>query len=273
MKIISRAQWGAKRTPNAPRPLSAVTGFYVHYHGTPPPASTGVWVPKNIEAIHLGNGWNNGVGYHFVVDQAGAIYEGRGWGNVGAHSPPHNTDGIGVYVAVGGDQKPTDAALRSVRWLYDEACRRTGKALYKRWHGYDYPTACPGPHLIAWVKAGMPRQGGAASTASTKTYDRDDVRRFQRVHGLKDDGYWGKDTEKQAQAIRRCLKPGLKRSKWDLVRYWRLRLSRKPRSEQSSVEMRKGIQWALKVESDGIWGPATDAAWHAIRDQHKMKGV
>lgn len=122
-------------------------------------------------------------------------------------------------------------------------------------------------------KPSAPSAGSTVSTVSTKTYTRDNVRRFQRVHGLTDDGYWGKDTERQAQAIRRTLKPGMKRGKWDLVRYWRLRLSRKPRSEQSSVEMRKGIQWALNVKSDGIWGPATDAAWHAIRDQHKMKGV
>lgn len=167
MKIVSRSQWGARVGPNTPRPLSRLTGFYVHYHGGPPPASTGSWVPKNIEAIHLGNGWQ-GVGYHFVVDQAGTIYEGRGWDYVGAHSPPHNTDGLGVYVAVGGDQQPTEAAKRSVRWLYDEACRKTGKTLYKRWHGYDYPTACPGPHLIAWVKAGMPTTGAPDTGTTTE---------------------------------------------------------------------------------------------------------
>lgn len=166
MKIIPRTEWGAKRTPRAPRPIQRVTGFYVHYHGGPPPTGVGVWVPRNIEAIHLANGWNNGVGYHFMVDQAGTIYEGRGWDNIGAHSPPHNTDGLGVYVAIGGDQKPTDAALASVRALYDEACKKTGRTLYKRWHGYDYPTACPGPHLIAWVKAGMPVTGKTSTPAA-----------------------------------------------------------------------------------------------------------
>lgn len=152
-----------------------------------PPTGVGVWVPRNIEAIHLANGWNNGVGYHFMVDQAGTIYEGRGWDNIGAHSPPHNTDGLGVYVAIGGDQKPTDAALASVRALYDEACKKTGRTLYKRWHGYDYATACPGPHLIAWVKAGMPVKSTtpAASTPKRDEYDMaslDDLRKIVREH-------------------------------------------------------------------------------------------
>lgn len=175
MKIISRTEWGAKpwRSGYSTRPMSAVSWFLVHYHGGPPPASTGVWVPRNIEAIHLGNGWS-GVGYSFMVSQSGEIYEGRGWDKVGAHSPPHNTDGIGVYVAIGGDQEPTEAAKASVRWLYDEASRRAGRSLRKSWHGYDYATACPGPKLIAWVKAGMPTTTSIGSS-NTPTPQKDEI--------------------------------------------------------------------------------------------------
>jgi hypothetical protein len=91
-----------------------------------------------------------------VVDLAGNIYEGRGWNLVGAHCPDHNRTGYGVYVAVGGQQTPTPAALNSVRWLYDEACNRTNKDLRKTYHGANYPTECPGQHLIDWVNQGMP---------------------------------------------------------------------------------------------------------------------
>lgn len=170
MKIISRPQWGAKAWRGTPysTPLSSRTHFLVHYHGGPPPQSEGPWVPKNVEAIHLGNGWS-GTGYNFMVGQDGKIYEGRGWSYVGAHCPGMNTKGIGVYVAIGGNQQPSEAAKRSVRWLYDEANRKTGRTLYKSWHGNHYATACPGPHLIAWVKAGMPATGtpGTPSTGST----------------------------------------------------------------------------------------------------------
>jgi hypothetical protein len=126
----------------------------IHYHGGVPKASAGVAVPREIEAIHLANGWS-GVGYNFVVDQEGVAYEGRGWNLIGAHCPGHNTTGIGIYIGIGADQTPSDAALRTARALYDEACQRTGKQLTKSYHGFDYATECPGPKLIAWVKAGM----------------------------------------------------------------------------------------------------------------------
>lgn len=170
MKIISRSEWGAQpwRSGTTTRPLSALSRVLIHYHGGPPRATSGAAVPKEIEAIHLANGWS-GVGYHFVVSQAGEIFEGRGWDKVGAHCPGHNTDGLGIYIGVGGDQEPTEAAKRAARWLYDEACRRTGKSLMKSWHGYDYPTECPGPKLIAWVKAGMPVSGAAATTPAKPT--------------------------------------------------------------------------------------------------------
>ena len=106
------------------------------------------------------------------------------------------------------------------------------------------------------------------TAAVAQTYTREDVARLQRVLGLEDDGLWGNLTEKQAQAIRRCLKPGMKRSAWDRLRYWRLRMSR-PAGKQTSDSMRRAHQWALKVEVDGIWGEATDAAWLAMRQEHK----
>lgn len=188
-------------------------------------------VPKEIEAIHLANGWS-GVGYHFIVSQAGEILEGRGWDKVGAHCPGHNTDGLGIYIGVGGDQEPTEAAKRAARWLYDEACRRTGKGLAKSWHGYDYPTACPGPKLIAWVKTGMPVSGATpAKTSAAQTYAREDVARLQRVLGLDDTGIWDGLTERQALALRRTLKPGMKPGVWDRVRYGRPRRSR-PRASR-----------------------------------------
>lgn len=169
MKIISRAEWGAKpwRSGYSTRPLSRLNRVLIHYHGGPPRATSGAAVPREIEAIHLANGWS-GVGYHFIVAQSGEIFEGRGWDKVGAHCPGHNTDGLGIYIGVGGDQEATPAAKASARWLYDEACRRTGKNLTKSWHGYDYATACPGPRLIAWVKAGMPAPTAAKPNPPSK---------------------------------------------------------------------------------------------------------
>ncbi|AKY03710.1 endolysin [Streptomyces phage Lannister] len=162
VKIISRAQWGAKAwngTPNSV-PLSKRTEFFVHYDGGHPVTRTGNAVPQAIERVHLNQGWS-GVGYNFVVDQEGNIYEGRGWNLQGAHCPNHNVSGIGVQIAIGGDQAPSDKALAATRALYDEACRKTGRTLAKKGHKDGFATACPGPKLYAWVKAGMPAPKGS----------------------------------------------------------------------------------------------------------------
>lgn len=157
MDMVSRLGWGATAwvAPVYPIPMSYRTEYLVHYHGGIPHASTGVAVPREVEAIHLANGWA-GIGYNWLVDQDGVAYEGRGWDLVGAHCPGHNQTGIGVYVAIGGDQTPSDAALTSVRQLYEMACALSQKTLRQTWHGANYPTDCPGAHLIDWVKAGMP---------------------------------------------------------------------------------------------------------------------
>ncbi|MFJ2731386.1 peptidoglycan-binding protein [Streptomyces sp. NPDC087317] len=165
VSIISRTAWGAKpwdNNPNSSGPatvaLSARTEFFVHYDGGTPITRTGYAIPRAIEAEHLANGWA-GIGYNFVVSQAGEIFEGRGWDRQGAHCPEHNISGFGVQIAVGGDQEPTPAALAACRALYEEACERTGRTLAKKGHKDGYATLCPGTRLYAWVQAGMPAQG------------------------------------------------------------------------------------------------------------------
>ncbi|WP_411147348.1 peptidoglycan-binding protein [Streptomyces sp. A30] len=155
--IISRATWDAKPWNGTPASvaLSKRTEFFVHYDGGSPITRTGYAVMRAIEAEHLGNGWS-GVGYNFVVDQAGNIYEGRGWNLQGAHCPNHNVTGIGVQIAIGGDQEPSAKALAACRALYEEACKKTGRTLAKKGHRDGLATACPGTKLYAWVKAGMP---------------------------------------------------------------------------------------------------------------------
>ena len=168
--IVTRSQWGAKpwRSTIYRVPMSEKRYFLVHYHGGRVRDQYGVEVPRNIETIHLANGWA-GIGYNFAVDLDGTVYEGRGWDGVGSQCPGRNRDGVGVYVAVGGDQQPTQAALRSVRALRDELKVRSGRPVETGWHGKYIATSCAGPVLIPWVKAGMPLSGGGGMTAPINT--------------------------------------------------------------------------------------------------------
>lgn len=168
--IVTRSQWGAKpwRSTIYRVPMSEKRYFLVHYHGGRVRDQHGVEVPRNIEAIHLANGWA-GIGYNFAVDLDGTVYEGRGWDGVGSQCPGRNRDGVGVYVAVGGDQQPTQAALRSVKALRDELKVRAGRTPETGWHGKYVATACCGPVLIPWVKAGMPLAPSGGMTAPINT--------------------------------------------------------------------------------------------------------
>ncbi|MFJ7004170.1 peptidoglycan-binding protein [Streptomyces albidoflavus] len=157
IKIIPRGTWGARPWNGTPAAvaLNRRSEFFVHYDGATHITRTGHAIMRAIEAQHLAQGWA-GVGYNFVVDQAGNVYEGRGWGLQGAHCPGHNVTGIGVQIAIGGDQEPSAKALAACRALYEEACRKTGRSLAKRGHRDGIATACPGSKLYAWVQAGMP---------------------------------------------------------------------------------------------------------------------
>lgn len=155
MIIVSRDQWGARAPRSVTKvPPSRRRRFVVHYSAASPDQT-----PKSIQTYHMdGRGWAD-IGYNWLVDEHGTIYEGRGWDVLGAHAAGHNTESIGVCF-IGRDRPGTvDAgpqARAAVRWLYDQACARTGRTLTRTGHRDIGATACPGDELYAWLHAGMP---------------------------------------------------------------------------------------------------------------------
>lgn len=151
MIIIPRAEWGARpprgRTFTA---WSSRTRFVTHYSAAAHTQSV-----RSIQNYHMDhNGWVD-VGYNFLVDRDGNLFEGRGWDVIGAHVAGHNTESIGVcHIGQNGDH--TDQSLRAIRYLYDLATSRGGgRALRMNGHMDLGSTSCPGHELEAWVKAGM----------------------------------------------------------------------------------------------------------------------
>ncbi|MET8111170.1 peptidoglycan-binding protein [Streptomyces prasinus] len=186
--IVSRSAWGARPWSGTPASvsLSQRTSYFVHWYGGVPANPTGPQLARDIERLHMdGNGWS-GVGYNFIIDQDGVIYEGRGWGLQGAHCPGFNVSGFGVLIAVGkGGAKASAKALASARALYDEACRRAGRTLAKRGHRDGIATECPGPDLYEWVKAGMPAGDYEAPTSGGDSGSGSTVARYQvTINGL-----------------------------------------------------------------------------------------
>lgn len=169
MTLVTRAQWGARPRvgPATTVNIAARAATCVHHDGATPvvvhsfaEACARVRTDQN---YHMdGNGWAD-IGYNYLVISApgvagvdGLIFEGRGRDVVGAHCLNHNTEWIGIQVAIGGAQKPSPAALASVRWLHDIFTVAAGHALGKKVHSDGFATACPGPELRLWAHAGMP---------------------------------------------------------------------------------------------------------------------
>ncbi|WP_322734548.1 peptidoglycan recognition protein family protein [Streptomyces ferrugineus] len=145
---LSRPAWGADESKrfkpdgsvNSPEtyyPLQIIT---VHHTATPnddpDPAAT---VRAIYEYHAITNDWGD-IGYHFLIDEAGTVYEGRYSGDdgipafnpdgdlvTGFHSVGYNSGALGIALIGNLDrQAPTDAAKASLIRLIKVICRLQG---------------------------------------------------------------------------------------------------------------------------------------------------
>ena len=146
MNFINREQWGA-RTPKSRFLFGTVDFIFIHH-------TTGVtmganqsdqWV-KNIQNLHMDhNGWAD-IAYSFLYDAWGNVFEGRGWGVVGAHTLNYNSRGHGFAYMGDGSTPLPDKAQESLKWLIGESDRRYGKRMIEG-HRDVFQTECPGNWL------------------------------------------------------------------------------------------------------------------------------
>ncbi|MEV6681363.1 peptidoglycan-binding protein [Streptomyces erythrochromogenes] len=180
MKLITRAQWGARPSRYALTHIGSTRGVKIHYEGTHVPASLGrpdahdQCAPRvrAIQASHLANREEDysDIAYNAVVCPHGYVFEGRGaHRKTGANGTATlNSQHYAVCALLGssGLTEPTDAQLAGLRdaveWL-----RRDGDAGDEiKGHCDGHPTACPGGPLYAWVQRGAPRPGSGGGTST-----------------------------------------------------------------------------------------------------------
>jgi hypothetical protein len=132
--IVPRLSWGADESirRNQPMYADAVRVAVVH-HTAGRNAYTraeAAAIVKGIQLYHVkGNGWND-IGYNFLVDRFGTVYEGRFGGIernvVGAHAQGFNTGSVGIAVlGTYGESAPSAAAQKAladlIAWRLDLA--------------------------------------------------------------------------------------------------------------------------------------------------------
>ncbi len=185
--IFSRAQWGADESIRNKKSLSygTISAGFVH-HTVNANEYTEDQVPgiiRSIYAYHVkSRGWSD-IGYNFLVDRFGRIWEGRYGGIdkpvIGAHTLNYNQYSFAMS-AIGNFEtaQPTDVMLRAYGQLFawklslhgvDPAStsQRVGRSTFQAINGHRDAgsTACPGKHLYAQLPAIRTYASEGAGTA------------------------------------------------------------------------------------------------------------
>jgi hypothetical protein len=183
--IITRAEWGANESIRRATPRYADNVHFAIVHHTAGSnsytASQSAGIVRSIYLYHVqGNGWND-IGYNFLVDKYGQIFEGRYGGMtravIGAHAMGFNVGSAGVSVIGNYSAATVTPAARAalvslLAWRLDLAHVdpnsrvvrvSTGNPRYPpgtavtlnavSGHRDTYPTSCPGTSLYAQLPA------------------------------------------------------------------------------------------------------------------------
>ncbi len=153
--VISRKAWGAKAATDDYEATTLERISIHHTEGAQPlTLEDGIHEMRLIQDFHQnGRDWID-IGYHYLIDGAGRIYEGRPLGTMGAHVLHKNPGNIGI--ALMGhfhdpkNQTPTPEQLRSLvalaGWLTSGYAIEAKNILGHRDQG---DTSCPGDNLYA----------------------------------------------------------------------------------------------------------------------------
>jgi hypothetical protein len=163
-RVLPRSRWrpAVKPDTNRLRPLGKPVKITVHHSAGESGAEDGgapvdtAAVIRSIQRYHVtGRGWAD-IGYHFVIDHEGRIWEARPLAYQGAHAgnAELNRQNIGVVVLGNFELRPPNPAEEgALVWLLGTLCKEyripPGNIFG---HADLKPTLCPGKHLRAVVE-------------------------------------------------------------------------------------------------------------------------
>jgi hypothetical protein len=157
MGLIRRSEWDDTRPVFRRLALASLySRLTIHHSGTEPIRATSrtavVREIAHIVRAHREKRFGD-IAYHFVVDYAGRVWEGRSLAYEGAHVLSANHGNIGI-LALGNFERqyPSPAQLAGMRNLVD-ILRTTCKIRRSKIFGHRdlSPSACPGQRLYPYV--------------------------------------------------------------------------------------------------------------------------
>lgn len=163
LAIQPRSAWNPKRAnrSNLER-MQRVRRVTIHhsamYFRDTQPRAAAAQIAR-IQREHMGNRNYGDIGYHFLIDPSGRVWEGRKLQHQGAHASGANNVGnigicvLGNFVRQSSGQGPTTSQIHSMEQLVVQLMRHYGfggDALYC--HSDFKNTQCPGPRMQPIVK-------------------------------------------------------------------------------------------------------------------------
>jgi len=151
---ISRSNWTRENPIRSKvNNMSGINKITIHHEGWKvvdfSDASTTKDRIETIRAVHVRDrGWGD-IGYHFIIDRAGRVWEGRPIQYQGAHVSQNNEHNVGILVLGNFEkQSPSNAQLQS---LFNTTAKlknthRVQKAMVRS-HQEIRATSCPGRNL------------------------------------------------------------------------------------------------------------------------------
>lgn len=162
VSAVSRNSWAVvPPNPQKMRPMNGVSRLTIHHEGsakpnndtTPNQVAATLRLIQGQHAKRMGAG---DIGYHFIIDRTGTIWQGRDSRYQGAHTSGANANNIGVMLLGNFEiQQPTPQQLATLRTLVTTLARmyRLNPQRDINGHSDFCNTQCPGKHLKSTVQA------------------------------------------------------------------------------------------------------------------------
>jgi hypothetical protein len=126
--VFSRVDWGSDRPVGGYTIAGPVDEIFIHHFNSGiAPVTDRVEAMARIRSAQtyhaVTQGWGD-LGYSWLVDDVGNIYEGRGWWRTGAHTYGHNSKGYGIcWLGDSNRADPSAAALQAIAEVVADGIR------------------------------------------------------------------------------------------------------------------------------------------------------